>query len=103
MSKEIENGRVCRIQKVGEVMGAVALNIILKEFNGSFLQVLKENDVFFTNLIVELTLKTVFGGKVTWADPERFFFHLVRHYTNKLDWKQFVFIVASLATNLLSK
>ena len=41
MSKEIENGRVCRIQKVGEVMGAVALNIILKEFNGSFLQVLE--------------------------------------------------------------
>ena len=37
MSKEIENGRVCRIQKVGEVMGAVALDIILKEFYGSFL------------------------------------------------------------------
>ena len=40
---------------------------------------------------------------MTWADPERFFFHLVRHYTNKLDWKQFVFIVTSLATNLLSQ
>ena len=48
-------------------------------------------------------MKTVFSGKVTWADPERFFFHLVRHYTNKLDWKQFVFIVTSLATNLLSQ
>ena len=86
MSKEIENGRVCRIQKVGEVMGAVALNIILKEFYGSFLQVLKQYDVVFANLIVKLTLKTVFSGKVTWADPERFFLHLVRHHTNKLDW-----------------
>ena len=41
MSKEIENRRVCRIQKVGEVMGAVALDIILKEFYGSLLQVLE--------------------------------------------------------------
>ena len=64
VSKDIENRRVGRIQKVSEVMLIATLDICLKEVNSSLLKILQQNYVVLINLVVELALQVVLCNQV---------------------------------------
>ena len=67
VSKDIENRRVGRIQKVSEVMLIATLDICLKEVNSSLLKILQQNYVVLIDLVVELALQVVLCDQVPWT------------------------------------
>ena len=69
-----------------EVVRAVALNIVLQKIYSTFFEVLQQDDVVFTNLVIELSLEVVVGLEVTGTHPERFLVHFIRHDADELYW-----------------
>ena len=67
-----------------EVVRVVALNIVLQKIYCTFFQILQQDDVVFTNLVIELSLEVVVSLEVTRTHPEGFFVHFIRHNTDEL-------------------
>ena len=86
-----------------EVVGLATLDVSLQEVDGSFFQILQQDDVVFTYCIIDLALKCVVSLEVTRTHPERFFVHLVWHDSDELDWQLFVFLLGETVPALLRR
>ena len=86
---------------MSEIVGAVALYVILQEINCPLFQILQKNNVVFANLVVELTLEIILGLEVARAHPERLIVHFVRHDADKLHWHLFVCLMVKSIANFL--